>query len=228
MLFLCSMERFILIWIAIVTLVSCTPSANRQNEVSSAGEDALLAADSSDKYTTHSNDTLLVIDSKDIHVSDTVSWTDDVAFQAVTHRLDSIYTEVFGWYNRAGHDLTVLHQMPDFDTCYMSADYSVWLRAVKADDDILAEQGEIGFFDSDHWVCGQDFQNLSMDIVSGSLTGPNAYRAQVKIHNCGQVKTLDIDLVYEQGRWMIDDFVCDGQSEKACIKVYLQQRNSGS
>ena len=226
------MKKFMLMLLSIsiwiVALVSCTPSANRQNEVSTTGEVALFAADSSDKYTTDSTDTLLAINSKDIYVSDTVSWTDDAAFKAVTHRLDSIYANVFGWYNRAEHDLTVLHQMPDFDTCYMSADYSVCLRAVKADDDILAEQGEIGFFDSDHWVCGQDFQNLSMDIVSGSLTGPNAYRAQVKIHNCGQVKALDIDLVYEQGRWMIDDFVCDGQSEKACIKVYLQQRNSGS
>ncbi len=206
------MSMLVMISLGIVTLGSCTPSANRQIDVASSG----------------CVDSLLSINATDSLLEDTVIWTDATAYKSVTHRLNAIYADVFDWYNRAEHDLTVLHQMPDFDSCYMSADYNVWLRAVNADDDIVAEQGEIGFFDYDHWICGQDFQNLSMDIVSGNLTGPFAYRAQVKIHNCNQVQILDIDLVYDQGRWMIDDFIRAGQSEKSLIKAYLKMRNSGS
>ena len=141
-------------------------------------------------------------------------------------RVENIYADVFGWYTRAAGATDAMGTMPDFDRLYLSSDYKAWLVQVKAADEKLMDQGYVGFFDYDHWVCGQDFQDLQMKIVSLSPQETSRqemprFRAKLEICNCGQRMPLELMLVREQGQWFIDDFISDGSSEKARMQQYL-------
>lgn len=138
-------------------------------------------------------------------------------------RLQAIYADVFGWYVKAEKDPSVLQKMPDFDSRYMSAGYKEALREVKAADKEAEANGEIGFFDADHWIQGQDFQDLKMTVAGIVTDGNDRCKADVDITNCGTTKRIAVVLVNEQGQWMIDDFVADGQSEKAQMLDYVKK-----
>ncbi len=135
--------------------------------------------------------------------------------------LKGIYADVFKWYAKAEKDLSITGKMPDFNALYMSADYLNVLHEVEEIDKDCEAEGMIGFFDYDHWVCGQDFRNLSMNIITMSGTNPGKCHAEVDITNLGVKNRVGIDLVMENGKWKIDDFYTDGTSEKARMKEYV-------
>ncbi len=137
--------------------------------------------------------------------------------------LKAIYVDVYAWYAKAEDDLSLLAKMPDFDAKYMSADYTKVLRQVTVKDKDCENKGLVGFFDYDHWVCAQDFQGLSMEIVKLSGSTPGVRHADVDITNLGKKKRIGIDLVYEGGLWKIDDFHVDGTSEKKRMHEYLDE-----
>lgn len=143
--------------------------------------------------------------------------------QNVEARVQAIYADVFGWYAKAEKDPSVLQKMPDFDSQYTSAGYKDALSKVKAIDKQAEADGEIGFFDSDHWIQGQDFQGLKMAVVNVVPEGKDKCKADVDITNCGATKRIALTLVLEEGQWMIDDFVADGQSEKAQMLDYVKK-----
>lgn len=142
--------------------------------------------------------------------------------QVVGKRLCAIYSEVFGWYTRAEKDVSILNKMPNFDSLYLSADYKALIRKIQDKDRPIEEQGEIGFFDSNHWICGQDFQGLLMNIVAISPVKSKKCSANINITNCGTVNRVIVDLVFERGQWMIDDFRINKASEKGRMKKYLK------
>ncbi len=184
------MSRTLLIWAAAIALTGCGNTGNNANQTSPDSAKVETAAD-------------------------TVTTT-----QAVDKRVNEIYANVFAWYARAEKDISVINKMPNFDSIYTSADYKEALRKVKARDKQSEANGEMGFFDHDHWVCGQDFQNLSMKLVKTEATAPSKCTADVDITNCGTTTRVELDLVLENGQWMIDDFKTDGQSEKAQMREY--------
>lgn len=143
--------------------------------------------------------------------------------QTAEVRLQAIYADVFGWYAKAEKSPEVLQQMPDFDEQYMSAGYKDALHKVQAVDKQAEADGEIGFLDSDHWIQGQDFQNLKMSVIGVKPDGNDRCKADVDITNCGTTKRIAVVLVKENGQWMIDDFVVDGQSEKTQMLEYVKQ-----
>ena len=147
---------------------------------------------------------------------------EDSVGKAVKSRLEAIYTDVFGWYTEAESNNDIEGQKPNFDDKYMSDGYRSLIHKVEKHDEAILAQGEIGFFDSDHWVCGQDYGNLSMKVRSGKLTGKDRYEARVDIHNLGNVEKITIILVYEHGQWMIDDLLVSGQSERKSMTEYLK------
>lgn len=144
--------------------------------------------------------------------------------QAARKALQAIYADVFKWYALAEKDLSVLNKMPDFDEKYMSSEYKRLLVKVKTIDKKHEDQGEIGFFDYDHWVCGQDFQNLSMKVVKTTVDSGKC-SADVIITNCGNENCVTVDLVCENGVWKIDDFHTDGTSEKARMRQYVSDNS---
>ena len=142
--------------------------------------------------------------------------------QVIEKRLCAIYSDVFGWYTRAEKDVSILNEMPNFDSLYLSADYKTLIRKIQDKDRPIEEQGEIGFFDSNHWICGQDFQGLLMNIVAISPVKAKKCSANINITNCGTVNRVIVDLVFERGQWMIDDFCINKTSEKERMKKYLK------
>ncbi len=148
---------------------------------------------------------------------------DTADVEAATKQLKAIYADVFGWYARAEKDVTLMDAMPDFDARYLSSSYLALKKQVEKKDSGDAEEGMIGFFDSDHWVCGQDFSDLSFSVKSVKATGKNQCLAEVEIKNCGAVVNLTLVLVEEKGEWKIDDFVTDGSSEKESMKEYVDE-----
>ncbi len=144
--------------------------------------------------------------------------------QAARKALQAIYADVFKWYALAEKDLSVLNKMPDFDEKYMSSEYKRLLAKVKTIDKKYEDQGEIGFFDYDHWVCGQDFQNLSMKVVKTTVDSGKC-SADIVITNCGNENSVIVDLVCENGVWKIDDFHTDGTSEKARMRQYVSDNS---
>lgn len=153
-----------------------------------------------------------------------VEATDSTAAAAAdpATQLKAIYADVFGWYTKAENDISLLDKMPDFEAKYMSTDYNNLLAQVKEADKPLEAKGEIGYFDHDPWVCGQDFQGLAFDVVSTSQTDDSHCTVTADVTNCGTKTRLDIVLVKEGNDWKIDDFVNDKQSEKAQMKQYLE------
>ncbi len=155
--------------------------------------------------------------------ADSTAVVADSAAQGAAARLEAIYADVFGWYAKAEKDLSVAKKMPDFDAEYMSSAYNDVLRKVKDIDKKAEANGEIGFFDYDHWVMGQDYQGLKMVVVNVRPTGQGKCSADVDITNCGTTQRIAVALVLENGQWMIDDFVRDGQSEKSQMLEYVKK-----
>ncbi len=153
-------------------------------------------------------------------------WTEQAVNKAVQARLRSIYADVFARYSKAETDPSVLNQNPDFESRYMSASYNELFRKVNALDERLAEKGLVSFFDYDHWVCGQDFQGLSMRVVSGKWQGDERYDAQIVVRNCGTDHRMLVRLVFENGEWKIDDLRTDGAalSEKDAMARYVERK----
>ena len=147
----------------------------------------------------------------------------------VAERVTAIYDEVFGWYRTHLDALDV----PDFDTDRrLATDYLQTLQAVRKHDAQL--KGEVGFFDNDHWIQGQDWDaDLSMRIDSISVMAAEHSAAWITIHNCGTDTPLLLELMHEKDTWNINDFISldeeklsqytleSAPMEKFQMKVYL-------
>ncbi len=155
------------------------------------------------------------------------SWNEGKVDREIGERLCAIYDDVFGWYTKAEGDTDMPDDMPDFDALYMSSGYKELLSKVKAKDEEVEAEGMIGFFDYDHWVCGQDFSGLKMSVTGGEMVDGNTCNAEVEILNCGEVQQIGITLVRENGEWLIDDFITvfgnERISEKERMRLYVAQ-----
>ena len=152
-------------------------------------------------------------------VADLSKLSDEQVAKSAQDSLTAIYAKVFAWYNDPAN---AGEKTPDFESLYMSADYLKLYKEVVTLDDKHPDM--VGFFDADHWVCGQDYQNLSMKIVSGSRVGENGYKAELVISNCGSDTPLAVSMIFENGEWKIDDFLSGDKcadSEKIAMQSYV-------
>ncbi len=146
--------------------------------------------------------------------------------KAAEEQLRAVYTDVFAWYGRAEKDISLINEMPDFDALYLSSSYLSLKKQVERMDSAEVADGMIGFFDSDHWICGQDFSDLGFTIKSVKPAGEEKYRAEVQVKNCNMLIDLELPLICENGKWKIDDFITDGSSEKESMKEYIENGNN--
>ena len=72
--------------------------------------------------------------------------------------------------------------------------------------DSLYHDGELGFWEADYWIMGQDWHDLSISDVEVLAVTPSEAAVQFKLHNLGSVKTVALLLVKEDGTWKIDNF----------------------
>lgn len=140
----------------------------------------------------------------------------------VEQRVRGIYDEVFGWY--LAHVNVYSQNDTDHDKFY-SKDYRQTISDVASVD---AESEDIGFFDYDHWIQGQDWdKDLAMEFDYVEIQDVRHARAHIRITNCGTQSPLVLAMVKEDGQWFIDDFITpapDCCSEKAGMKKYLKEK----
>ena len=127
-----------------------------------------------------------------------------------------IYDEVFKAYNTLSETEIIA---ADFDYKFMSAEYLTT-------DSIVCEidkkyPGEIGFHDYDHWIQGNNWENLSYEITSTNNTSDDEAVVSMVVFNCGQKKPIKVKMVKENGVWKITDFIRDGVSELHEMQDYI-------
>jgi len=145
---------------------------------------------------------------------------------ALVQRVNDIYDATFKRYNlldKAGDACE--NPTAAVDSLFCSRDWNGWTLKVRAADAALEAQGEMGFFEADYWIMGQDWQDLSVsDIGVLSMTDSTAL-TELQLHNCGAVTTVRLEMVNDDGVWKIDNFidVTHHVDWKANMKEYLNQ-----
>jgi len=142
----------------------------------------------------------------------------------LTERVTAIYNDVFGIYNENNdaNGLAVISQR-DFEKDYCSKDFNDVLKQVEDYDKEHADD-DFGFYESDYWIQGQDWNELSMRIESISELKENSAKVRVYISNFGEEELVELPMVFERGDWFIDNFITFGEygyDEKLGMKEYI-------
>lgn len=80
------------------------------------------------------------------------------------------------------------------------------LQALYDNDAQITPEGEMGALGFDPYVDGQDFELTDFEIGAPGIAGEYA-SADVTFKNFGQPRTLNYEMVFEDGGWKIDDVV---------------------
>lgn len=123
----------------------------------------------------------------------------------VLHRAEQIYKEVAEEYAKYQEDFESVDDI-SLDDQYCSDDWKA-ITAKVVDFDSANNPDEVGFFDADYWIMGQDAQDLSA--TDFNLVEEKGDRAAVEftLHNCGSTTKVRLDMVRERGDWFIDNFI---------------------
>lgn len=134
--------------------------------------------------------------------------------QAVAQRVNDIYADVFS------------QEGKDYDSLYCSHDWNDKVKQITEFDN-QHHSGEMGFFEADYWVMGQDADKLGItDVTVTELQGDRAV-VGLNLHNCGSVSKVRLEMVREDGEWKIDNFINAGDEEydwKASMVGYLEEQ----
>ena len=116
----------------------------------------------------------------------------------VVNRVADIYRQVADAYTHDNPDTRRLNSL------YCSKE---WNRLTLIIDSIDSNLGEIGFFDADYWVMGQDYEDISADSIRVEKMVADSASVMIRLHNLGNLIPVRLKMVNEQGNWMIDDFI---------------------
>lgn len=121
-------------------------------------------------------------------------------------RVENIYNHVAKEYNKCNESSEFTIPNNDiFDELYCSTDWNATLKkALESQPD----SDDIGLFEFDYWIFGQDFGSISVtDVKVTKLEGDSAV-VMLNLHNLGSVNKINLKMVYERDNWYIDD-MCD-------------------
>lgn len=148
----------------------------------------------------------------------------------VAGRVQEIYDIVIPWYNSHEGDIRSVN---DFDERFLSKELQMMGAQVGAILRELHEKGEDDIppgYDYDHWVMGQDWENLSIKTDSVHVLSPNTAEAYMCITNCGYQQNFVLVMACDDKNWFIDDFrQYDEQtkafsiSDKKNIQDYIEE-----
>ena len=112
-------------------------------------------------------------------------------------------------------------QNTDFNKMFGSADWNATVKAVNEHD---AQLDEMGFFEADPWVMGQDAGDLEATDLDVERTDDSSASVVLNLHNLGSVTRVRLLLVKDAGNWRVDDLVdlTHGFDWKAEMKAYLK------
>lgn len=118
-------------------------------------------------------------------------------------------------------------QSNELDKEYCSKDWNATVKAVIEKDNQNPE--EMGFFDADYWVMGQDFSKkiYATDLnLEKLLMDDTPWEAAVtlKLHNFSEIP-VRVNLIYEGGEWKVDDLtdLSNDLDWKKSMKEYLAE-----
>lgn len=132
--------------------------------------------------------------------------SDDDIKEEVARRVKEIYDTVIPWYNSHEGDIRSVN---DFDERFLSKEMQMMRAQVGAILRELHEKGEDDIppgYDYDHWVMGQDWENLSIRTDSIRVLSPDTAEAYMCITNCGSPQKFMLMMTRDEKEWFIDDF----------------------
>ncbi len=122
----------------------------------------------------------------------------------VKARVEEIYGKICESYNAAQYDTNKL--LPVEET-YCSEAWKAQSAEVRRIDE--SRPDELGLWDYDYWIQGQDWQRLSFkDVKVRDVTKGRTAHAELTLHNSGD-NNVRLTLVWERGNWYIDDLFDD-------------------
>lgn len=118
-------------------------------------------------------------------------------------------------------------QSNELDKEYCSKDWNATVKSVIEKDNQTPD--EMGFFDADYWVMGQDFSKkiYATDLnLEKLLMDDTPWEAAVtlKLHNFSEIP-VRVNLIYEGGEWKVDDLtdLSNDLDWKKSMKEYLAE-----
>ncbi len=123
----------------------------------------------------------------------------------VKARVEAIYAEVADVYNKS-NDLQdpSLPESVDFDTKYCSQDWNSTLKVALLSQ---PDSDEIGVFEYDYWIQGQDYDGVSVSRVHVESMDDDRAVVTLMLHNMGMDNEIRLNMLYERDNWFIDDMV---------------------
>ena len=133
---------------------------------------------------------------------------------AVVSRVQEIYDAVFKVYNKEDSLRNLDIQMENgswesrakFNTDFCSKEWNDLISKIN-EIDSLYHSGELGFWEADYWIMGQDWHNLSISDVKVLSVTPEEATVEFKLHNLDAEYPVSLRMVNKDGNWKIDDFV---------------------
>ena len=161
---------------------------------------------------------------------------EDVVNQAsdadvVASRVQEIYAAVFKVYNEEDSLRNLDIQMENdswkcrdkFNHDFCSKEWNALLAKVN-EIDSLYHSGELGFWEADYWIMGQDWHNLSISDVKVVSVDEKKAVVEFQLHNFDSAQTVRVNMVNEDGIWKIDSFIdqsgCDWKHD---LEEYVKQ-----
>lgn len=140
---------------------------------------------------------------------------------AVEKSVRDIYSIVFKQYNESDSQPSSAPWI-NYDRMYCTNDWNYWMEWVKQIDDSTVGEN-MGFFESDYWIMGQDWSELSVSDVHVISVVDTVAVVELNIHNCGNTIPVKLNMAYEDCKWKIDNFfnVADNIDWKSNMKAYI-------
>lgn len=155
--------------------------------------------------------------------------------EAVQQRVQEIYSDVFKEYNLEDslRNLDMLDgpgasaRRGDFNRNYCSREWNDLSRQIR-EIDSLYHADELGFWEADYWIMGQDWHQLSISDIEVLNVSPTEADVKFMLHNLGEAKPVALILVKEDGIWKIDNFndLNIGMDWKRAMKEYVGQESA--
>lgn len=155
--------------------------------------------------------------------------------EAVQQRVQEIYSDVFKEYNLEDslRNLDMLDgpgasaRRGDFNRNYCSREWNDLSRQIR-EIDSLYHADELGFWEADYWIMGQDWHQLSISDIEVLNASPTEADVKFMLHNLGEAKPVALILVKEDGIWKIDNFkdLNVDMDWKRAMKEYVGQESA--
>ena len=141
---------------------------------------------------------------------------------AVKASVDTIYTILCDTYNGALDEEEQSEMSLDRRFCTKA-----WNKTMEdCERERMKRHEQLGCFDYDYWISAQDWDVLSYQIEAISMGYAPSAHVFLKLKNGKKLSTFMITMKKEDGRWLIDDLMSDGEGNESvmqCAREYLKK-----